>query len=121
MSLWHRFSIIFVNDLKSRKVFVVQYFFDGFRTSKPLIVRSVFHRFLVFFQNRSPGTVFRRSQCRTLIKNCFRIAKKVPFGPPFCPSRRKKTSPPNGPGCPSTDPVFHETIIITVAFGPSGF
>ena len=28
---------------------------------------------------------------------------------------------PNNAGCPSSDPVYHETIGITVPFGPTGF
>ena len=35
--------------------------------------------------------------------------------------KHRKRSTPDGPGCPSSDPAFHETIVHTVMFGPSGF
>ena len=38
----------------------------------------------------------------------------------FAQADEKKKSP-NDPGCPSTDPAFHETIVNIVLFGPSGF
>ena len=40
-------------------------------------------------------------------------------GLPFRPSRRKQRSIRNDPGSHSRDPAFHETIVITVPFGPS--
>ena len=49
------------------------------------------------------------------------VFKKAPFGPSFHQSRRNKRSAPNDPGDPSRDPAFHETIEITVPFGPNVF
>ena len=37
----------------------------------------------------------------------------------FAQVDEKKRSPANDPCCPSRGPAFHETIIITVPFGPS--
>ena len=46
--------------------------------------------------------------------------QKATVRPPFRQSRRDKRSARNDPGGPSRDPAFHETIVITVPFGPSG-
>ena len=51
----------------------------------------------------------------------FGMFKKVSFEPPFRPSRRQKTSPPNDSASPCRDPAFHETNVITVPLGPTGF
>ena len=49
------------------------------------------------------------------------VFKKTLFGSPFRPSRQKQRSIRNDPDGPSRDPAFHETIIITVPFGPNVF
>jgi hypothetical protein len=54
-SFWYPFFIVFLNELKSRKVFVFQYFSMVLDHPKPLIFRSFFHRFFIFFQNRFTG------------------------------------------------------------------
>ena len=51
----------------------------------------------------------------------FMVFIKAPFGGPFHHKRRKIRSSPNDPGCPSSDPAFRETIVITMPLGPSGF
>ena len=95
---------------------------------KPLIFQSFFHRFSLFFQNHSPGPFLDGPSAelvQQVVLGChFRFSwfsKKAPFGPPFHQSRRNKRSAPNGPDRPSRDPAFHETVVITVPFGPSVF
>ena len=51
----------------------------------------------------------------------FMIFKKEPFGRPFRPSRRQKTPPASHQTALCRDPVFHETIVITVPLGPGVF
>ena len=51
---WHSFFIIFVNDLKSIKVFVFN-FLMVLDYKKHIILRSSFHYFYMFFQNQSWG------------------------------------------------------------------
>ena len=46
--------------------------------------------------------------------------KKAPFGQPFRPNNPNKKKN-NDLGITSRDPAFHETIIITVPFGPTVF
>ena len=48
-------SPFFVDDLKSRKVYVFQYFSMVFDHQKPLDFRLFFHSVFMFFQSRSPG------------------------------------------------------------------
>ena len=119
------FGIVFVNDLISRKEFF-SILFNGFGPSKTIDFPKKNHRCFMFFKIAPPGTVFRGSLCRTVIKmwllvpfSIFMVFKKAPFGPPFRPSGRKKRSPTSDPRRPSRDPVFHETIVILVPFGPS--
>ena len=75
-----------------------------------------------------PGTVFRGSQRRPIMKSwflvpfsIFMVFKKAPFGRPFRPSRRQKPSPPNPGERPFRDPAFHETTVIHVPLRPSVF
>ena len=44
-----------------------------------------------------------------------------PFGQPFCAAGHHKPTTPNYDLRPGADPVFHETIVITVPFGPNIF
>ena len=112
-SVWHQFFMICVNVLKSRKVFDFQLFSMVLDHKKSSFSDRVFIVFRVFSKPLT-GTVFRESECRTFIKNCFgvpfpifRIFKKAPFGPPFRPSRRQKTSPASHRTDPCRDPAFH--------------
>ena len=91
----------------------------------------IFRHFSLFFHVCSkapPGAVCRGSHCQTFISKCFLVPflifmvfKKAPFGQHFRQRRRNKRSAPNGPGRTSTDPDFHEIIVITVPFGPDVF
>ena len=79
----------------------------------------------MFFQNRSPRSFFEGPSAELLQKVAFVVPssifmdfKKAPFGPPYRPSNRKKRSTPDDPGSTSRDPAFHETMAITVPFGP---
>ena len=49
------------------------------------------------------------------------FSKRQPLDHLFAQADAKKQSPLNDLGCPSTAPVCHETIVITVTLGPSGF
>ena len=49
------------------------------------------------------------------------VFKKAPFGQPFRAAGRQTPTTLNDELRPGADPAFHETIIITVSFGPSGF
>ena len=53
--LWHKCFIVFLSDLKSRKVFVFQYFSMVWDHQKPLIFLSFLNSVFMFFQNRYPG------------------------------------------------------------------
>ncbi len=49
------------------------------------------------------------------------IFKKAPFGPHCRAAGRQKPTTPNYDLRPDADPIFHETMVITVPFGPSVF
>ena len=90
--------------------------FNGFGPSKTIKKRWL------------PRIVFRGSQCQTFIKvsfwvpfSIFRIFKKAPFGHHFRVAGRQKPMTPNSGERPCRDPASHETILITVPFGPSVF
>ena len=121
------FGIVFLNDLKSRKVFVFQY------CSIVLDQRNIFpDRFFLFCfhicSKPLPGTVFRGSQCRTVRNSWFWVPfmifwvfKKTPFEDHFGPQKLQKSNTPVEGERPFRDPAFHEIIVITVPLGPSLF
>ena len=49
----------------------------------------------------------------------FMIFIKAPFGHHFRVAGCPKPTPPNSDLRPGADPAFHETIVMTVPFGPS--
>ena len=51
----------------------------------------------------------------------FGIFKKAPFGRPFQPPRLQAGTGKSASRRPCRDPAFHETIVITMPFGPTGF
>ena len=124
---WHRFFIICVNDLKSRKMFVFQH--DSIISgNKKLSFCDQFFIAFQVFSKRLPGSVFRGSQCRTFTNIYFSgvIFDFLDFpNPPKIYNCHRTKGPkvvaPNGQGNPGIDAAFHETIIITVPFGPTGF
>ena len=119
--------VSFSNDLKSRKVFVFQYFPMVWDHQKPLISQSFFHWFFMFFQNRSQGQFLEGPGAD--------LYRKIEFGCNFRFSELQKGihwmtfSTKTRPKCtrqssrrrPYRDPAFHETTVIAVPLGPSVF
>ena len=102
--------------------------FNSFKPSKTIDFPIVFSSIFNVYSKPLPGTVFRGSQRRPIMKSwflvrcsIFMVFKKAPFGRPFRPSRRQKPSPPNPGERPFGDLAFHETTIILVPLGPSVF
>ena len=126
--LWHRFFIVFVEWPKIKKSVCFSILFDGFGPSKPLIFRSFFHRFFMFFQNRSPGLFLDGPSAELLWKVGFWchlrfswFSKRHFLDDLFAQVDEKKRNTPSDPRGPSRDPAFHEIIIIVVPFGPIVF
>ena len=71
------FSFFFSNDLKSRKVFVFQYFSTIWDQRKTIGFPIAFLLFFHVFSKPLPGTVFRGSQCRTFIKSLFWVSFSI--------------------------------------------
>ena len=70
--LWHRFFIVFLNELKSRKVFVFQYFLMVLDHKKPLLFRSFFHCFFEWPK-------IKKSNCFSILFNGFGSSKTIDF------------------------------------------
>ena len=51
----------------------------------------------------------------------FLYFQKGTFWTPFSANKSQKAGTSNGSERPCGDPAFHETIVITVPLGPSGF
>ena len=99
---------------------------NGFGPSKIIDFTNDLALFFHVFSKPIPRIVFRGSQCQTFIKvglgchfGSLWFSKRHPLGYPFAQVDEQKKNLPNGPGRPSTDHIFHETIVITVPFGPS--
>ena len=102
--------------------------FNAFRPSNTIDFPIVFILFFIFVQNRSRSKCLEGSSAELLWKvgfGCqFRFlwfSKRHPLDDLFASKDEKKRSPPNGPGCPSSDPAFHDTRLITVPLGPTVF
>ena len=74
------------------------------------------------------GTVFRGSMCRSFITNLilvpfsiFGVFQTGTFGATCSFKVVSKSTSISWAGRPCRDPDFHETIVITMPFGPNGF
>ena len=113
--LWHSFFIVFVNDLKSRKVL-----------SKMIDFPIVFSLNFIFFQKRIPGPFWECASAECLWNSVlwchFRFSgfsKETFVGHAFRTAGYQKPNMSNSCWWPGVDSIFPETIIITVPFTPS--
>ena len=120
------FFLVLANDQNSSKVIVFQYFSMVWNRQTTIEFPNVFPLIYHFVSKPLPGAIFRGSQCWAFIPNWFWVPfsififfKKHPLDYLFAKLIQQKKT--DGPGRTSTDPVFHETILITVPFGPSVF
>ena len=74
----------------------------------------------MFFQNRSPGAFLEGPSAKQHVQFSW-FSKRHPLDHLLAQAVEQKRSAPNDAGRTSRDPAFHETIVITVPFGPSCF
>ena len=94
------------------------------KLNNPIKISLIFR----VFSKPLPGTVFRGSRCRSLLKNWiwipvldFQDFQKDTFRTNFSAQKVIQNNDPSYQERACRDPAFHETIVITIPLGPTGF